>query len=84
MTNDERADHAHQVAAGYASSIAEYDPSCDIRDLICDLLHLARREGLDPIHELEAGLNHFLCEEADPPDGMEALFRTNVSFERIE
>lgn len=47
----------------------------DLNDLICDLLHLADRMGLDPEGVLEEALTNYRC-EVEPDDIEQASIET--------
>jgi hypothetical protein len=44
---------------------AEKEDAQDLGDLLANLLHAARKRGLDPLKELEDAKDMFLVEEAD-------------------
>lgn len=67
-TNQERADKAEAALKTYVASGGSDEMGADIRDLICDLLHLARCQGLDPYAEVEGAIGMWSAEDrnADP------------------
>lgn len=65
MDNNGRAEKAWEIARGYSDHYGRPEPDCDIRDLICDLLHAARKLGLDPITEWQTAKEIFEQEESE-------------------
>ena len=69
MDNAERALHAEEGLISYCRSKEGrdgYDDRIDeAADLICDLMHLIRREGGDPIQKLTTATINFEAEEED-------------------
>ena len=57
---DELIAEAHE-----AKSFEESDAGTAIFDLICDLMHLARRHGIDPHECVNSGISTFQTEEAE-------------------
>jgi hypothetical protein len=72
ISNADRADWAAYAVTAYAqqtrNSVAEHTITSDeharelIGDLICDLLHLGERWGLDPGVLIESGRGHYADE----------------------
>ncbi len=69
MNNAERADHAEQDLIEYCMSKEGrdgYDHRIDeAADLICDLLHLIRREGGQVFYKLQMPVINFEAEEKE-------------------
>ncbi len=78
-TNEDRADWAEQALEAFPPIDGEDD--CAVRDLICDLLHAARRRGQQPLEEAQMGIGAFLAEEADPPDGWAKIFDVTIEYQ---
>jgi hypothetical protein len=68
-TNQTRAEFARTAVDAFMKETGS-ELSDAIADLICDLCHLAKQEGMDPLAEVQRGLQHYVCEAIDPPDGM--------------
>lgn len=81
-TNSSRADYAESAVGAFRID-CKGDKEDAIADLICNLLHLAKRQGMEPLAELRRGLNHYVCESFDD-DGMshEAAVTITVSARR--
>lgn len=63
-TNDDRADWA-QAAVDAFQCVCRTDDDYAIKDLVCNLLHLARRNGEDPQGIINGALMHFEAEEQE-------------------
>jgi hypothetical protein len=61
-TNEHRAEWGLHALNEFLR-VCPTDRDCAITDLICDLLHLARREGQDPDGVLGGAVLHFEAEE---------------------
>lgn len=61
VNNEKRADWA-QLAVDRFRRACSTDKEDAIADLITNLLHLADREGFDPIHQLERGRMNYEAE----------------------
>jgi hypothetical protein len=71
-TNQERADKAKAAVKAYVALGGSGEIDADLRDLICDLLHLARFHGLDPRAEVEGAIGMWSAEDRNPdPDGID-------------
>lgn len=59
-TNEERAEAARQALA----SVPKYDPfdTASITDLVADLLHLARQEGVEPDYIIHTAQMNYQAE----------------------
>lgn len=64
VTNSDRAQWAEIALATFTETV-NTDREDAIADLICDLLHLARQDGLDPESQLERAKSNFTAEEKE-------------------
>lgn len=58
--NESRADHARKALKAYPGR-DEHDLEASITDLICDLLHLAKAEGIDE-EVVDRAVEHYVVE----------------------
>lgn len=69
MNNEERAEHAAHALDKYGISKEgrpDYDDPVDqAADLICDLMHLIRAHGGDPMAKLQTATTNFEAEEEE-------------------
>jgi hypothetical protein len=63
-TNSDRADWADTAVRAFMGA-CRTDREYAIQDLMCNMLHLARREGLDPQQVLSSAEMHFDAEEQE-------------------
>lgn len=68
MNNEERAAYAREALTAYCAAKEgrnryEIIPTTQAEDLICDLLHLARRIGDNPLQKIATALTNFEAEE---------------------
>lgn len=63
-SNADRAAWAQAAVDGFRA-VCRGDREDDIKDLICNLLHLARRRGHDPQGCLNGAMMHFDAEEME-------------------
>jgi hypothetical protein len=79
-TNDQRSDWADEAAKVFMKATG-----CDredvFGDLIANLMHLAEREGFDPLDRVRNGISHWYAEKhaaEDDPLGPEARISIDV------
>ncbi len=70
-TNRDRAGWAHEGLQTYGNltGVISEDLETQMSDLVGDLMHLARLEGVDFEDVLRRGRGHFHTEVAEEPDG---------------
>lgn len=66
--NDRRAEWAGYALAAFMSQTGS-DRESAVTDLLCDLMHLADREGADFDSDLARARMHYSCETEDEPVG---------------
>lgn len=72
VTNETRAGWAGEALKTFASLTrmdpAEVDVDEALVDLLCDLCHLAKSRGMDPVEAVRKGLAGFLMEDREEND----------------
>jgi hypothetical protein len=63
LSNEDRVNWARSAVKAFLAASRDPDPDFAIQDLICDLLHLAHREGhKNPVKLLDIARMHFEAE----------------------
>jgi len=77
-TNDQRCDWAQDAINGFCEATG-CDTQEAIGDLICNIMHLAEREGLDPLDRVRNAISHWYAEKhADPEDALGPEARISI------
>lgn len=71
-SNDDRADRAQAAINAFCDHTGDQPDESHFRDLLCDMMHLAQRDGLDFADQLRCAVSNFE-EEGGAFGGMDIL-----------
>lgn len=79
MTNEERCERARCAMQTYIGKDL-FDPQAHVSDLICDLLHYARKFDIEIDSVLRSALNNYVTECINPDDSISLRVSTTIDF----